>query len=155
MGGLPVALKHSCRGVFTHTPLEAKYSNSFLLASCMSESTSGCFVMSSRYLPEHRPVTGALKLLPHLSPVAGGAPSLLTLSCDDTKLKTIPNEILTGCVKLCNLSMKGTRVDVNLMRNTPGYDAFDERRVKSRNKQIAGNVLVGGLDDVVGENQKR
>jgi hypothetical protein len=51
--------------------------------------------------------------------------------------------------------MKGTRVDVNLMRNTPGYDAFDERRVKSRNKQIAGNVLVGGLDDVVGENQKR
>ena len=80
---------------------------------------------------------------------------LTTLSCDDTKLKTIPNEILTGCVKLCNLSMKGTRVDVNLMRNTPGYDAFDERRVKSRNKQIAGNVLVGGLDDVVGENQKR
>ena len=41
------------------------------------------------------------------------------------------------------------------LRAVGGFDAFDARRARSRDKQIACDVLGSGMDDVLGTNEKK
>ena len=84
----------------------------------------------------------------------GALANLETLSLDDTRVAVVPAEVFEGCVALTRLSLRNTPAaeDAAALRATRGFAAFDARRARSRDKQIAGNVLVSGMDDIVGTN---
>ena len=84
----------------------------------------------------------------------GALANLETLSLDDTRVAVVPAEVFEGCVALTRLSLRNTPAaeDAAALRATRGFAAFDARRARSRDKQIAGNVLVSGMDDIVGMN---
>ena len=86
-------------------------------------------------------------------PTAFGALARLeTLSLDDTRVRAVPPELFEGCAALRSLSLKNTPAaeDPAALRATRGFGAFDARRARSRDKQIAGNVLLSGMDDIAG-----
>jgi Leucine-rich repeat (LRR) protein len=83
----------------------------------------------------------------------GALKKLQTLSCDATSLRTIPSEVFVGCAALTKLSVKKCdAVEAGELRSVPGFAEFDARRVRSRDKRIAGNVLLDGMDDITGGN---
>ena len=91
-------------------------------------------------------------------PTAFGALARLeTLSLDDTRVRAVPPELFEGCAALRSLSLKNTPAaeDPAALRATRGFGAFDARRARSRDKQIAGNVLLSGMDDIAGTNVSR
>lgn len=87
----------------------------------------------------------------------GALANLETLSLDDTRVAVVPAEVFEGCVALTRLSLRNTPAAENAaaLRAVRGFAAFDARRARSRDKQIAGNVLVSGMDDIVGTNVSR
>lgn len=87
----------------------------------------------------------------------GALANLETLSLDDTRVAVVPEEVFEGCVALTRLSLRNTPAAENAaaLRAVRGFAAFDARRARSRDKQIAGNVLVSGMDDIVGTNVSR
>jgi Leucine-rich repeat (LRR) protein len=87
----------------------------------------------------------------------GALANLETLSLDDTRVRAVPPELFEGCAALRSLSLKNTPAaeDPAALRATRGFGAFDARRARSRDKQIAGNVLVSGMDDIVGTNPRK
>ena len=90
----------------------------------------------------------------------GALAKLETLSLDDTRVATVPAAVFEGCVSLKRLSLKKTRIarDENAaakLRAVAGFDAFDARRARSRDKQIACDVLGSGMDDVLGTNETK
>jgi Leucine-rich repeat (LRR) protein len=90
----------------------------------------------------------------------GALAKLETLSLDDTLVATVPAAVFEGCVSLKRLSLKKTRIarDENAaakLRAVAGFDAFDARRARSRDKQIACDVLGSGMDDVLGTNETK
>ena len=90
----------------------------------------------------------------------GALAKLETLSLDDTRVATVPAAVFEGCVSLKRLSLKNTRIarDENAaakLRAVAGFDAFDARRARSRDKQIACDVLGSGMDDVLGTNETK
>ena len=90
----------------------------------------------------------------------GALAKLETLSLDDTFVATVPAAVFEGCVSLKRLSLKKTRIarDENAaakLRAVAGFDAFDARRARSRDKQIACDVLGSGMDDVLGTNETK
>lgn len=87
----------------------------------------------------------------------GALANLETLSLDDTRVAVVPAEVFEGCVALTRLSLRNTPAaeDAAALRAVRGFAAFDARRVRSRDKQIAGNVLVSGMDDIVGTNPRK
>ena len=87
----------------------------------------------------------------------GALANLETLSLDDTRVAVVPSEVFEGCVALTRLSLRNTPAAENAaaLRAVRGFAAFDARRARSRDKQIAGNVLVSGMDDIVGTNVSR
>ena len=90
----------------------------------------------------------------------GALAKLETLSLDDTFVATVPAAVFEGCVSLKRLSLKKTRLarDENAaakLRAVAGFDAFDARRARSRDKQIACDVLGSGMDDVLGTNETK
>ena len=90
-------------------------------------------------------------------PTAFGALTKLeTLSLDDTRVRVVPHELFEGCAALKSLSLKNAPVaeDAAALRATRGFVAFDARRARSRDKQIAGNVLLSGMDEIAGMNPK-
>ena len=94
-------------------------------------------------------------------PVSFGALAKLeTLSLDDTRVATVPAAVFEGCVSLKRLSLKQTPMAreedaAAKLRAVGGFDAFDARRARSRDKQIACDVLGSGMDDVLGTNEKK
>jgi hypothetical protein len=87
----------------------------------------------------------------------GALANLETLSLDDTRVAVVPAEVFEGCVALTRLSLRNTPAAENAaaLRAVRGFAAFDARRARSRDKQIAGNVLVSGMDDIAGTNVSR
>ena len=87
----------------------------------------------------------------------GALANLETLSLDDTRVAVVPAVVFEGCVALTRLSLRNTPAaeDAAALRAVRGFAAFDARRVRSRDKQIAGNVLVSGMDDIVGTNPRK
>ena len=90
----------------------------------------------------------------------GALAKLETLSLDDTRVATVPAAVFEGCVSLKRLSLKKTSLarDENAaakLRAVGGFDAFDARRARSRDKQIACDVLGSGMDDVLGTNETK
>ena len=87
----------------------------------------------------------------------GALANLETLSLDDTRVAVVPAEVFEGCVALTRLSLRNTPCAENAaaLRAVRGFAAFDARRARSRDKQIAGNVLVSGMDDIAGTNPRK
>lgn len=79
----------------------------------------------------------------------GGLNRLRMLSCDGAGVREVPGRLLAGCEALDALSLRGCPIDVEAFKATDGYDAFEARRRKFRDKQIESGVMLGpgGLDD--------
>ena len=79
----------------------------------------------------------------------GGLTRLRSLSCDGAGVREVPGRLLAGCEALDALSLRGCPIDVEAFKETEGYDAFEARRRKFRDKQIESGVMLGrgGLDD--------
>jgi hypothetical protein len=45
------------------------------------------------------------------------------------------------------VSLRGCPTDIDAIRATVGWDEFDARRIKGRDKQIHGGVMLGSMDD--------
>jgi Leucine-rich repeat (LRR) protein len=84
-----------------------------------------------------------------LPPILGALTKLATVSCDGTGVRAVPPEILAGCASLKALSLRGCPIDVEALKETDGYDAFEVRRKAGRDKQIRGGVMLdsGGFED--------
>ena len=87
----------------------------------------------------------------------GALAKLETLSLDDTRVAVVPAEVFEGCVALTRLSLRNTPCAENAaaLRAVRGFAAFDARRARSRDKQIACDVLGSGMDDVLGTNETK
>ena len=86
----------------------------------------------------------------------GALANLETLSLDDTRVAVVPAEVFEGCVALTRLSLRNTPAARNARRCARArLVTFSTRRARSRDKQIAGNVLVSGMDDIAGTNVSR
>ena len=77
----------------------------------------------------------------------GGLTALVSLSADGTRVKSVPAEVFLGCTKLERVSLRGCPTDIDAIRATVGWDEFDARRIKGRDKQIHGGVMLGSMDD--------
>ena len=77
----------------------------------------------------------------------GRLTALVSLSADGTRVKSVPAEVFLGCTKLERVSLRGCPTDIDAIRATVGWDEFDARRIKGRDKQIHGGVMLGSMDD--------
>ena len=77
----------------------------------------------------------------------GRLTALVSLSADGTRVKSVPAEVFLGCTKLERVSLRGCPTDIDAIRATVGWDEFDARRIKGRDKQIHGGVMLGIMDD--------
>ena len=77
----------------------------------------------------------------------GQLTALVSVSADETRVRTVPAEVFTGCLKLERVSLRCCPTDIDAIRATKGWDEFDARRIKGRDKQIHGGVMLGSLDD--------
>lgn len=103
---------------------------------------AGCVTLAALKVDGNARVT-------RLPPILGALTKLATVSCDGTGVRAVPPEILAGCASLKALSLRGCPIDVEALKETDGYDAFEARRKAGRDKQIRGGVMLdsGGFED--------
>eukprot|EP00928_Gymnodinium_smaydae_P087985 TRINITY_DN72147_c0_g1_i1.p1 TRINITY_DN72147_c0_g1~~TRINITY_DN72147_c0_g1_i1.p1 ORF type:complete len:291 (-),score=62.44 TRINITY_DN72147_c0_g1_i1:20-892(-) len=80
-----------------------------------------------------------------LSPGFSNLTKLQHLDASDNLLQSVPAELIQGCVALSELWLKGNPIERLQLQQTPGFDAFLERRKGRLDAKIGGNV-VGRID---------
>jgi len=83
---------------------------------------------------------------------------LRDVDVDETSVESVPSTVLERCISLRTISARAcARFDVAAFKSTPGYDAYERRRVNKHTKQLDARVLTDSarFDERLGELQPR
>lgn len=76
---------------------------------------------------------------------------LKSLCLDNNNVKQIPQNLLTECKALQNISLHDNPISMDQFQQMEGFQEFETRRRKKFDKQIDANVMISskGLDEGV------
>jgi len=78
------------------------------------------------------------------------APRLRVLNLDNTRVASVPPSLLLKCTSLATLSLHGAVISKDAFQRTEGFHAYEERRKRKVDKQLAaGMQFDSGFDEGV------
>ncbi|GLC70765.1 hypothetical protein PLESTF_001030900 [Pleodorina starrii] len=77
-----------------------------------------------------------------LPPGMAGLNKLQSARLDGNMIAAVPPAVLRDCASLSSLSLQGNPITADQLRSTPGFAAYDARRVARCNKQLDAGVLL-------------
>lgn len=69
-----------------------------------------------------------------------GLGKLRVLQLDGNRIRSVPPAVLTGCTSLVLLSLYNNPIIIEELRDTPGYSAYNARRIGQVDKQLESRV---------------